>query len=533
MLWLALHFHDLPLEVFTRGSPTPAPLVILDNNRVCHRNQAAVDKGIELGTTLATAHSICANLLHQHKNPAAEHKRLKELAHQLYRYSSYISLQAPDCVLIEIAGSLRLFGSHTELAHRAQSLCQSLGHQSYAKVAQTPWAAIALGRANVEHLRDVSLNQAGLELAGIHSNVIERLDNMGIYTLGPLLDLPNGQLGRRFGKKLLTYLQRLTGIEPDPRSAVRPPHAFKEAIHLLQPITDKSDLYASPKSPMCMLAQALQQWLVTHQLGCERATWRFVGHKTHSNQVSEEQEITVRFAQAKQSATDILHISELKMESQQLPTEVLSIELRSLRLQRWHGHSQNLFSFQTGQQIKNTNNLGHGVSPDAFELVSELNARLGDRICRGISAMDQHSPEAAWSYKALNALADVTEKQSAEQPPLRPLWLFDPPHPIRRSEITLLHGPERIQSNWWENEIAARDYYIARHDRGAECWAFRALKPADSAEIQSNRSISHTARNGLESAGLKASKIEVAHVNETDLSNHNLKEQWYLHGYFG
>ena len=530
MLWLALHFHDLPVEVFTRAAPASVPLVILEHNRVCHRNGAAADKGIELGTTLATAHSICANLLHQHKDPNAEHKRLDELARQLYRYSSHVSLQAPDCVLIEIAGSLNLFGSHIELANRARSLCESLGHQSHAKVAQTPWGAIALARADAEHLREVSLNQAGLELAGIHSSVIERLDNMGIYTLGPLLDLPNRQLGRRFGKKLLTYLQRLTGIEPDPRPAIQPSCSFKEAIHLLQPITGKSDLHAFPKSPMRMLAQALQQWLITHQLGCERVAWRFVGHKTHSNDDSEEQEMTVRFAQAKQNAADILRISDLKLDSQQLPTEVLSIELYSLGLKRWNNHSQNLFSFHTGQQIEQTDNFGPGVRPEAFELVSEVNARLGDHMCRGVGAMDQHAPEAAWCHRALNALVGVTETQSAEHDRLRPLWLFDPPHPISRSEITLLHGPERIQSNWWETKTTARDYYIAHHQQGPQCWVFRALQP-----VQKQRpvQINGAERNQARGNDCKISNIEVADVNDVGLSELNLHEQWYLHGYFG
>ncbi|NKB97822.1 MAG: hypothetical protein GKR90_04900 [Pseudomonadales bacterium] len=149
MLWLALHFPNLALEIYDRasGQHQQSPLVILDNNRVCHRNAAAANAGIEFGTTLATAHSICIQLLHQHKDPNAEQNRLHELANQLYRFSSYVSVQRPDCVLIEVAGSLSLFGAHTELTARAQALCLSLGHTTQARVAQTPWAAIALARS--------------------------------------------------------------------------------------------------------------------------------------------------------------------------------------------------------------------------------------------------------------------------------------------------------------------------------------------------------------------------------------------------
>jgi protein ImuB len=38
-------------------------------------------------------------------------------------------------------------------------------------------------------------------------------------------------------------------------------------------------------------------------------------------------------------------------------------------------------------------------------------------------------------------------------------------------KLTLLRGPERIQAGWWQ-EGQCRDYYVARHEDGAECWAF-------------------------------------------------------------
>ena len=37
----------------------------------------------------------------------------------------------------------------------------------------------------------------------------------------------------------------------------------------------------------------------------------------------------------------------------------------------------------------------------------------------------------------------------------------------------LLHGPERIQRSWWQTEATFRDYYIARHHQGSECWVYR------------------------------------------------------------
>ena len=280
MLWLAVYFPDLAIEVFRQKnhSEEVVPFVVLDNNKVCHCNDAAQAVGIELGTTLATAHSICPSLVHLHKEPAVEAKRLDELANLLYRFSSYVSVQAPDCVLLEISGSMRLFGSYSELQHKASALCESLGHQVNARVGATPWAAIALARSNAMCLQNVPLVDAGLESAGVSAQVIERFDNMGIYTLGPLLDLPSKQLGRRFGKAMLTYLSQLTGDLPDPRDKIIPTDRFRKALHMLQPILEKEDLHNMPLSPMQQLVAELQQWLITHQQGCEHLGWRFLGH---------------------------------------------------------------------------------------------------------------------------------------------------------------------------------------------------------------------------------------------------------------
>ncbi len=462
--WLALYFPNLPLEIFERRHQvTEQAMVVLENNRVCSRNTAAIERGIELGTTLPTAHSIVTPLIHQPKDPEAESKRLVVLANTLYRFSSYVSIQAPDCVMLEIAGSLKLFGSHSKLMDAAVDLCRSIGHQVRGRIAPTPWAAIALARSGAQTLHHVPLSEAGLDLAGIHAQVIERFDNMGIYTLGPLLDLPAKQLGRRFGKALLTYLGQLTGSMPDPRQAIAPAQSFHEVLHLLQPISNKQDLIDSPHTPMFRMAQDLQQWLITQQQGCERVRWRFIGHTTHCD-------VSVRFAQAKQNSTDILRISDLKLEQASLPEEVLGVELQTTRLQNWHNRSQNLFSFDTANHSSvEATELG----AEAFELISEVNARLGEQACQGIISLNQHTPEAAWCDKAINAFNGYIPVQSNTS--TRPLWLFDPPRQISRSELTILQGPERIVSGWWQKETTARDYYIVKHRTGAECWAYQAL----------------------------------------------------------
>jgi protein ImuB len=472
MLWMALHFPRLPLEVFAAAHNNAGlPLVVLEDNRVVLQNPAAEAAGIVLGTTLATAHSICPTLKHQYRNPAVELKRLHTLADTLYRFSGYVSVQVPDCVLLEIGGSLKLFGCHQQLAREARKLGQSLGHDVVARVAQTPWAAIALARSQQQNLADVPLSEAGLELACVHKNVVERFANMGIYTLGPLLNLPTKALGQRFGKALLRYLAQLTGDLPDPREAITPAADFKQTQHLLSPINDKESLHKYSGSPMCALSRTLQHWLITHQLGCESVQWQFVSHN------QEQAEMTVQFANGKQNAGDFMRVSLLKLEHIELPSEVLSVGLSAQALQPWRGRSHSLF------KLLDTGSSHQPMS----EIIDEFNARLGEGACRSLQILQQHTPEHAWrAAKPCQPQPLPDEAKFLRQLGKRPLWLFHPPRRVQPNELNLLQGPERIQSGWWRGKTTCRDYYIAQHRLGAQCWAF----------------VDHT-------------------------------EQWYLHGYFG
>lgn len=454
MLWLALQFPALGLEVFEASAAEPT--VLLEDNRVGLCNEPAAQTGILPGCTLATAHSISATLKHFQRDPSRESARLKFLAETLYRFSAQVSIEPPDGLVLEIGSSLELFGDAAELAQAASQLCENLGHQVQKRTAPTPLAALVMARAGAQRLQDVPIAQAQIPAASKH---VERFANMGMHTLGPLLHLPELELGQRFGPDLLAFLSRLTGQLPDPRHCIEPSAEFDQALHLLEPIQDKNALLF----PMQRLLNDLEHWLVARQLGAEQLCWHFTTH-TGDQCVS----LPLRFARAQQSKGAFLSISRLKLEQTELPCEILNIRLEAARLTAWQGGSQDLFRGLSDQALE---------APDLSELIDQLHARLGGETCSGIAIRNQHAPEAAWHQdKAVtkaHARARVQADASASIPTdlPRPLWLFDPPHLTDRERLTLLKGPERIQTAWWQKTIW-RDYYVARLESGARCWAF-------------------------------------------------------------
>ena len=348
MLWLAVHLPMFALEASQAGRNTgvpTVPTVLVDGNRILLGNQAALHAGIGLQSTLATASGICPRLIHCRRDPGKERKRLQLLAEMCYRFTSRVSLELPQgtqaasSLLLEVGGSLKLCGTMHVWQSRVAGLCRELGHAAVLRPAATPSAALALARAGASRLADVPLIHT--ELA---ESEVESLSNMGINTLGPLLRLPEVELGQRFGTRLTNYLRRLAGAEPDPRHCIEPRPVFASTLNLLDPITDKGTLLF----PMQRLLTELQCWLIGRQLGAERLLWHFAPHESAARV-----RMPVRFAAARQRKVDFIEIVRLALNRAELPENVLEIGLKAEPLVPWTAHNQTLFELppdQPGEQ---------------------------------------------------------------------------------------------------------------------------------------------------------------------------------------
>ena len=484
MLWLAVHLPMFALEMRQAGQHVQAPAVLVDGNRVLLGNRAARQAGIGLQGTLATAHGICPGLVHYRRDPGRELKRLRLLAGMCYRFTSRVSLEPPEdgqtasALLLEASGSLKLFGSVDVWQSGVEALCRDLDHAAVLRTAATPSAALALARAGASRLPDVPLIHT--ELAGAE---VESLSNMGINTLGPLLQLPQAELGQRFGAGLTNYLQRLAGAAPDPRRCIEPEPVFASSLNLLDPITDKSALLF----PMQRLLTELEHWLIGRQLGAGGLLWRFA-----PNEAAAGVSMPVRFAAARQRKAAFMEVVRLALNKVELPENVLEIGLKAKALAPWTTRSRELFELplQPGQET---------TAPT--ELIDRFTAHLGEAGCSGIAVTGQHVPEWAWrrSPQPGSARGHPSHKESPQPGSARghpsheknqttkngdlpdsggttnrPLWFFDPPHRIDRQAFEILSGPERLQTGWWGSDQGSRNrnYYVIRCGNGARGWAF-------------------------------------------------------------
>ena len=160
MLWLALSYPQLPLEVFdSECASNNRPIVVLENNKIALCNTAAKSLNILPGSSIETAQAIQEELTYFDRDHLLEQKALTSLATELYVLSSQISMPSECAILLEIGASIRLFGSKEILAQKAIELSSAAGYQAFSGVASTPQAALAFSYSNKNKLSDIYLTR--------------------------------------------------------------------------------------------------------------------------------------------------------------------------------------------------------------------------------------------------------------------------------------------------------------------------------------------------------------------------------------
>lgn len=131
MLWLALHLPHLPLEVFTRGMPSNTHAIAITSSAetnaavtVIAANRPAQTRGVRAGMSASAACALVSGLHTIARDAAKEHASLARIAAWSLQFTSFVSLAEPGAVLLDIEGSLKLFGGLGKLhQHIARWAC--------------------------------------------------------------------------------------------------------------------------------------------------------------------------------------------------------------------------------------------------------------------------------------------------------------------------------------------------------------------------------------------------------------------------
>lgn len=454
MSWMFVHLPRFALEVRTRMLPEESPFALVETgcSEILLVNAKAEQTGIRPGMSTSSACTLCPDLQLIPRRQDLEEQGLLDLAQLLLGYAAQISLRPPQGLLLEIASMLRLFGGLESYWQQVRNAVRQQGFEARTAVAHTPLAAQLLAQEGMDRpslepevlLR--CLRQLPIEQSLLPDTSIERLLRMGIRSLGQLLALPPAEVGRRFGKEVPRFLERLLGTTPDPQDFYRPPERFYRRLDFLEEIETISGLLF----PLQRLLRELETFLqlrqqVTPQLLID------IGHRHRENL-----RLDIRSVQPEYRADEWLLLCRLRLERVQLYAGALSLSLGVDLLLPMQPDSDDLFRQQQLQHLSRQ------------QLLSRLQARLGSQQVQGLAVHADHRPELA---DRRTDPGTATSRLLARQS--RPLWLIPEHLPVASPLLKLLQGPERIQSGWWDTEPACRDYYIARTQDGSLCWVYR------------------------------------------------------------
>ena len=493
MMWIALHLPDLSLQVATRGLLPQIPVVITEaaGNRTLIRaaNPVARKAGIRPGMTAAAARAYAEELVLLPRAPAKEREALEKIALCALRYTPNASI-VRDGIALDVTASLTLFGGLGKLCGALRQDLRALGYQAMLGVAPAPLAAelFALAHAgNLEARACMTPEQLPERLRPLPASLLPwdeatlaTLATLGLCTLGQLFDAPRDGLLRRFGFACVEDLDRMRGALPDPRVPQTLPQHFRSLFDFAAEIDDLA---------ICLTA-------------IERLLHEAQGFLAARGAASTTIELTLRHGRQfvtrhaigsslpQRDARQWLLLTREQLQRAPLPGPVTAIELAIESLCEYVPPPNGLPGWLPDPRAQ---------AEDRLRLIDRLAARLGRERVSTIGVRADHRPEEAWTsavvsdgdasarnVKAGSRTTAASSPTTAAHARPRPAWLLDRPRalitrdeqPAHHGPLTMLAGPERIQSGWWDNKPVDRDYFVARNPLGETCWIYRELDTA-------------------------------------------------------
>jgi protein ImuB len=486
--YLAIRFPYLSADRCLRGgAPPDPPFVLVERHKNALRLAAvsprALAQGLLPGLPLADARARLPGLAVFPHDPAADAALLRRLARHAQDYTPVVALEAPDALLLEIAGSAHLFSGAQGLAQSLLARLEAEGlHHAHA-FGLTPDAALAFARTPVAGGDWRRLPAAAL---GLSDDAEAALRRAGLRTLADIAARPRRVLAARFGLPALTALDRIAG------GVVRPlkPRQHRAALVFEQRLPEPLLTADSVDLILARLAARAATRMGRLGLGGRRFTASLFRTDGACHRLGVESGRPTR---------DPAAITALFAE-----------RIASLADPLDPGFGYDRFTLEVGAaeplaatQPALDGDAGRGPALEA--LIDRLSVRFGaDRLLR-LTPADRHIPEQAQQLAPAGRTRPIAWPADAAgggggggETPMRPLFLLDPPEIVevlaevpegpphrfrwRRQQhrIARAEGPERIAPEWWRSRSGrldaghTRDYWRVEDGDGRRFWLFRA-----------------------------------------------------------
>lgn len=431
---------------------------------------------------------------------AEREKRLALIADWCRRFTPLAASDAPDGLVLDIAGAAHLFGGEEKLAALVED--KLARHGARAGLADTPEAAWALARGGPKALRErilpagdpkaLARAMANLPVAAlrIDRDVARALSQTGLKRIGDIVHRPRAPIAARFGAEVFARLDAMMGLAKSPISPRFEAPAYVAERRFVDGILSRAQIEAT----ILPLARDLCDMLARHDEGARALAailFRVDGAVRRidcaaSRPLREPAAIARLFREKLEALTqdeggidagygfDLVRLAVMQAEP-------FAPGQSGLKLSDLAGEEPGGKGFHRG-----------GRADDALaDFLDRMSARFGAHRVLRFWPQDSHMPEAA--ALPMPASRGAPPHLSPLQRGLRPLRLFERAEPIdaiaevpdgpplrfrwRRAthEVVAIEGPERIAPEWWKNAASnlTRDYFRVEDSNGRRFWLYR------------------------------------------------------------
>ncbi len=455
--------------------------------------------GLHKGQPLANARAMVQPLTVLPADEKADAALLDAIADWCDRFTPFVSLDAPDGLLLDITGAAHLFGGEAAMLTQVTQKIAAQGFVVRGAIAGTSLAARALARYASKSIvapGGETTAVAPLPIAALDCDdkVLRALRHAGLKTIGQVAMRLSSELSERLGKTFTKRLRILLGAEEMPLAPRRALPDLMAEQSFAEPVVTEDAIAAS----LLSLAQSLSEILERQGRGVrvlEAAFFRADGKVTR---------IAVRTGEALREPAVMLRLLRQKLDALADPLDPgFGFDLVRLEAVMAEETQPITVSFDSGEN----------AARQVGFLIDRLSARFGEHRVQRFAAQDTHIPEAAGVAVPAQdrdfAKGTWTLKRQPGDPPRRPLRLLEKPEEIFHvlasvpdgppsrfrwrqcmHKIARAEGPERIALEWWtqtpplrlmsfpkekreSKRPPARDYFRVETEDGQRFWLYR------------------------------------------------------------
>jgi len=475
----SLWFRHLKTDWMTVGQPQlkeiPFVLAISTHGKLIANacNVLAEQEGVYPGLAIADAKAFLPSLKVVNERPGLTEKLLYNIAHWCIRYTPLVAIDLPEGIILDISGCAHLWGGEESYLQHIVSRFKHHGYDVRVGIADTigsAWAIARFGNGNTivetDKQFDAILNLPAQALR-LEATVLQRLQSLGLKTIGSFARMPRTALRRRFGKHLVLRLDQAIGDEDEFIVSIKPIFPYEERLPCLEPICTANGIEL-----------ALQQLLNNI---CKRLTGEGKGVREAVLQChrvdGKIEQISIGTNRATAYQQHLFQLFALKIPQIE---PALGIELFILEIPKVEEADpvqEKLWSHRIGLD-----------NPVVTELLDRLKSR--DPACE----ISRYLPAAHyWPERSMKMASSAQEVPTVDwqidRP--RPTRLLSIPEPIMvtapipdyppllfryKGEVHTVKkadGPERIEREWWIDKGEHRDYYAVEDEKGRRFWLYR------------------------------------------------------------